>query len=1443
MGSTTVKRLLVLVGVIALLVVGGVLLWHHQVERMARGVVARAEQAEKDGDLARAAELYQEHLAVVPGDVEVSLKYAELIIKADRSAKRLGDALAIFEDVLGQYPARAAVRRRAADVALEMGAADRAHGHLSILLAQPGGEGDGHLEYLMARCKELVGEIAGGEGAEKYYRSAIEHGAPERLEASQHLAMLLLRQNTGKKDAADKVIDEMVKSAPEDYRAYLGRGRYREGLRDVEGAAADFREALKRAPDRPEVYLEVARSVRRDKGSDAARQVLEEGLARAPRAIELYLALSQLELDARAGAGPDDRAATDRAAAALERGLKDLPDRLDLRVPLALLLAERGDAGRLLLQIDELERRGAPRPLIQYLRAYYLVDCHEFLKARQMILGSLQTDVAPNPSLRAKVNILLARCNAELNEPELAAEAMLRAYSANPRDAAVRLGWIQELINRGAIEEAIRQYRGLEQDQPGLVRLPLAALLIEQNRRLPKAQRQWAEAEKLIADAEAAAPGSAEPALLRVELLRAMGEETKALEGLAAARERFPRDARPWIAEARLLIGQKKFAEAQGLLDRAKERFGDRADLRLVRLQLAADRGGPQVARTLEELAGGLDRFTRDDRRRLLIALADGLVRWRDLEGATRAWSRLAEEEPESLGPRLRLFDLALLAGDDKQVEARITAVSQLDKQAGSYCEAQHLIWRARTASGPDAAKRKEEDRAEARVILNALKVSRPDWSKVPLALARLDREELAEAGADAARRQERMESAIAAYRRAIELGVRDPSVVRELVQLLFLAKRGSEVMDIFSQVPAAGLVASQVALEHDRGQAVEIARKAIAANPADLAARLWLARVLIADNKTDDAEAVLHDAVAADQADPDRWANLVTFLVQNRRLEKAEKAVDEAKSHIANAPLVMAQCCEAVSRAYGPGDPERADPWHKQARYWFVEAQKALKDPGDLTVRRRLAEFLIRTNHAAEAEGPLNEIMRAAGGRSTEATWARRLLAEVYALGDPPRIDDALALIADKANQPGSDAADLRILALVHEARGTPEGRRQAIEALRTLIGRGAAAPDDRRRLAVLLDAAGEWQQAREQFRELIQRTEEARDTDTLARRPLFMTLFFDALIRHHQSGGDADLAEARQLVEKLRPTQRNPMTTLVMEAQLDKAANRPEEAARRFRLFADRPELRTAGRLRLAETAEQLGLFDAAEAILRRVAAEPPVAPNATPNWSRLAGYLARRGRVKDAVDLCEARWADASRRAQVAAISVAILTGGDTPLDAAQIRRVIGWLAQARQQDPRAFIFAFELGTLYERLGDYAGAERQYRDAIRLGDRDGAASNNLAWLIALNSGPVDEALQLIDAAIKARGKIPEYLDTRGMIRLRADQGQPAVDDLETALRAAPSPPKYFHLAQAYLKLNDKEKARRVLEVGKNRGLPGGLHDLELPEYKKMNSELGKP
>jgi Tfp pilus assembly protein PilF len=174
--------------------------------------------------------------------------------------------------------------------------------------------------------------------------------------------------------------------------------------------------------------------------------------------------------------------------------------------------------------------------------------------------------------------------------------------------------------------------------------------------------------------------------------------------------------------------------------------------------------------------------------------------------------------------------------------------------------------------------------------------------------------------------------------------------------------------------------------------------------------------------------------------------------------------------------------------------------------------------------------------------------------------------------------------------------------------------------------------------------------------------------------------------------------------------------------------------------------------------------------------------------------------------------------------------------------QIKRVVGWLDEERRNGNPSMIYQIGLGNLYERAGQDQKAEESYRTVIKTNDPDGVASNNLAWLMALKGRNWHDALDLINQAIKKKGEIADYLDTRGVVYLSAGEGQRAIDDLKAAVDLQPTASKYFHLAQAYLIVNDKANAKKNLEAAKTKGLPIGLHPLEIARYKKVLEELGQ-
>ena len=77
---------------------------------------------------------------------------------------------------------------------------------------------------------------------------------------------------------------------------------------------------------------------------------------------------------------------------------------------------------------------------------------------------------------------------------------------------------------------------------------------------------------------------------------------------------------------------------------------------------------------------------------------------------------------------------------------------------------------------------------------------------------------------------------------------------MRETVRLLFKHKRGSEALDLVNSIPVESQLASDLgrqaisfAVENrDFEHAEEIARKAVAAKPADFQERIWLVQILL---------------------------------------------------------------------------------------------------------------------------------------------------------------------------------------------------------------------------------------------------------------------------------------------------------------------------------------------------------------------------------------------------------------------------------------------------------------------------------------------------------------------------------------------------------------------------------------------------------------------
>ena len=199
---------------------------------------------------------------------------------------------------------------------------------------------------------------------------------------------------------------------------------------------------------------------------------------------------------------------------------------------------------------------------------------------------------------------------------------------------------------------------------------------------------------------------------------------------------------------------------------------------------------------------------------------------------------------------------------------------------------------------------------------------------------------------------------------------------------------------------------------------------------------------------------------------DPDRWLNLILFLVQSGQLEDAEKVIPEAEKALPKdkAPLYLARCCGVLGLAYQEKKQEEFRS-RSGAMRRTPGSRRLGGRTGDPSVTRAYTEYLIRTGQIKEVESQLTAILARTPTpeNADEISWARRILAAILLnRNDFQASRQGLALFEpterqargarDPARSPPLRPEDLRTLARVYAAQGTARvpqaGDRDAREA-----------------------------------------------------------------------------------------------------------------------------------------------------------------------------------------------------------------------------------------------------------------------------------------------------------------------------------------------------------------------------------------------------------
>jgi len=1406
-----VKFFATFVLVTACLVAGVHFLHAYQVKRNAASLLEQASQAEEQDRLSDASELLGNYLAFVPNDKDVLARYGLLLERKSDSAKSIGEkirtriqAFIVLEKASRLSPERQDLHRKLANVAMSLGRFNDALEHLKPLLESS--PKDGELNDLKGQCYEGATEY---QKAAESYEKAIKH-APQQVETYQRLATVW-RRHLDKPGEAKQVMNDLIKKNDKSFRAYLIRARFWQELKSSEEAEKDIKQAQKLAPDDAAVIIAVSALARENATQSAdkqkeqylneARKCLNRGLELHPQNADMFLALAQVELAANR---------TKEARQCLERGLSVLPDQSSLLWALANLRIDKGEAPQ--EQIDRLQAQGVSPAEIDYLNARIALLQENWLYAVQT-LERTRPVAAKSSDLAKQIDLYLGQGYRQLGDVDQAYGAYRRALAEDPSWLPASLGAASALVSMGRLDDAIEAYRKIIPQASG-ARLEVVRLLVIRNLRLPEAQRRWEEIDRFLDEAIKVAPDLPDAPILRAESLWAQNKKDEALELLTKARDKSPKQVQLWVALAELNDRLEKTGAALTVLDEAQKQLGDKVELRLARANYWAKREGARAKGALAELEKNVNKLSDKDLLVLYRGLASAYRRFGDLPKAIECWTRVVDKHKNDLDARLVLFDLALEAGNEEAMNKWVEEIKRIEGDEGTlwrYGKACQLIWQAKKTKNQELLE-------QARSELVPVAARRPAWSRVALCQARIDD----------LRQQD--SSAIKNYLQAIELGERDPEVIRRTAQLLYQKQRISEADDVLQKLPEQSMLsgdlqrlAAQISLEkQDFGRALALAQRAVSAQSKNFRDHVWLGQMLSASRRNEPAEREFRRAVELADTEPEAWAALIFHLARTGQKKEAEGALLQARQKLLpdQGALTLAQCYQAIDRL-------------DQARELYQTALKA--KPDDMATLRSVAGFCLANRESEEAKRHLNRILalKQNAPEDEDLQWAKHILAIM--LSTTGNYQDVLKAqdlmdIPEKgvAGRTSSEKAeDLRVQALV---LGTQKSLRQQKKAVALLEKMNAPTPDDRFLLARLYESVGDWPKAREQM---------ARLAAAFPERPEYVSSYARSLLMHGQT---EDAQPWVATLERL-PTMANSYEFIEAKARLLAGQGKADQVAALVMSFPDRKEAKPAERAdRLQLGANLLDSLSQADKTAKRFteAAEAMYRELATVKPERmlsLVSFLARHRRIQEALDQCELAWQKCSTIAVANACMEIIQEKQARP---EQLERIDRWLQKAMAEQTKDRV------TLTICLGNLRGiqnrpeeAEKLYEQALTKDSRNVMAMNNLGWLIKDKKGA--DALQLLNQAIEIAGPLPSLLDTRGMIHLTLGHVDAAVEDLKSAMEELPRATSGFHLAQAYYAATNRPAAAEALAHAKTLGLqPDRLDEMEKAAFVRMNKEL---
>ena len=1093
-----------------LCIVGVYLLHQYQLHRNANTLLEHAEKALAEKQFHKAAFFLKNYLTYKPDDDEAFIEYA---LTLDKIAESNGGDYRTFlfvEHALRRVPDDLRLRKKAAQLALEMFRFESAEYHIRLLLKEDAN--DDQVWQNLAVCQEGLGEY---EQAKASFEKAIALNPHDLM----HYARLanLLRFDLEQHNEVISVLDQMVAANPKAYKAYLTRAHHFRRTEATEKAWLDAQKAEQLAPDEIPVLLTVAALAEDTGRTDKTREVLERGILKHPKEEEFYVMLAESE---------NRQARKEQAISCLKKGLQAIPTSSRLRILLTDLFVEQGDLSEAQKYLGKLTGDKSSTEAVKCLQARLYAQQQNWQKALA-IITELRGKLSKQSPWRAQAEYVAGICYEHLGNNAEAVIAYKKAVAASRSWPQARLKYANALMTVGRYAEAIPQCREVLEypNAPPEAGLLLAQVLTQQFRRSPQLA-DWFEVDLLLAQAAQNDANPVRLALVKADSLSARGRFKDAKAALLSAEKAHPKNLEVALGLADLYSRHHAEKAALEQWKKVKQTFGDSLQLQQSRMWYWVCLGGKQATQKLTEMANEDMKLSKDDRLRFLRELAAALYRLEEPNRAADIWRQIAKLYSQDLPSRFSLFDLALRRNDLSTAQSVLKQIRQVEGKAGRLGRFGEAALLVAGANGPEDSRYRQ-----ALKLLDEVAALKPDWGRIYLLRGFI------------AERRQQPEVAAQQYLLALEKGEPQLRALEKAIRYFYDRQQFRKAEELLNKLGDKVLLSQELAkltvrvaiYFHNYQRAHDVVAYCVNPDSRDYREHLWLAGTYRRLELLSHAEQAYRRAIRTAPYVPETWAGLVRLLHETGAKEQVEKILKDVPKKVSakNIPFTMARCYEESGQV-------------AKAEDTLVKLHA--KRPNDFLIVNQLADFYERQQQPQKAEPWLRKLAMPQHPVPVRVIFSARLrLAKTLAhQGGKEHYDEALKLI-EANKQVRSDIRDRIALAQVLAYK--PENKQQAIRLLEQARKQTPLDADALFTLAKLYKDSQRYSQAMASISRLM---------NLEGDKPEYLALYVQVLLANH------DVATALLYLERLEGLEPNVLRTIQLRKQWNKtkAENDAEQA-----------------------------------------------------------------------------------------------------------------------------------------------------------------------------------------------------------------------------------------------------------------------------------------